>query len=77
MEINNNYKYIKYNDYWQNSLQRLESITNNLEQNFSLLEKQYYNFDKFYSEIIAETDILAAAVPASGRCQFLSPAKAE
>jgi hypothetical protein len=60
MEIKNNYKYIKYNDYWQNSLQRLEGIAKNLEQNFSLLEKQYYNFDKFYSEIITEIDILAA-----------------
>ncbi len=60
MEADNNYKYIKYNDYWQNSLQRLEGITKNLEQNFYKLEKQYYNFNKFYSEIITEIDILAA-----------------
>jgi hypothetical protein len=60
METNNNYKYLKYNDFWQNSLQRLEGITKNIEQNFNHLEKQYYNFDKFYNEIITEIDILAS-----------------
>ncbi|MBN2403895.1 MAG: hypothetical protein JXN64_16080 [Spirochaetes bacterium] len=60
MEKNENYKYIKYNDFWQNSLQRLEGITKNLEQNFHKLEQKYYDFSKFYDEIITEIDILAS-----------------
>lgn len=60
METNDNYKYIKYNDFWQNSIQRIEGITKNLEQNFYKLEKKYYDFDKFHDEIITEIDILAS-----------------
>jgi hypothetical protein len=60
METNNNYKYISYNDFWQNSLQRIEGITKNLEQNFYKLEKKYYDFDKFYDEISTEIDVLTS-----------------
>jgi hypothetical protein len=60
MDTNDNYNYIKYNDFWQNSLQRLEGITKNLEQNFYKLEKQYYDFDKYYRDIITEINILSS-----------------
>ncbi len=56
----NNYKYFKYNEYWQNNLQRIESISKDLEQHFLKLEKEYYNFDAFYDEIITRIDLLAS-----------------
>lgn len=57
---NDKYKYIKYNDYWQNSLQKLEIITKDLKKKFFKLEKQYFNFDNIYNEIITEIDILSS-----------------
>lgn len=57
---NDNYKYFKYNEYWQNSLQRLESIAKDLERNFHKLEKKYLDFDKIYNEIATEIDILSS-----------------
>ncbi|MFH0977527.1 MAG: hypothetical protein V1874_17245 [Spirochaetota bacterium] len=60
MDTNKNYPYIKYNDFWQNSLQRLESIIKNVEQNLNNLERKYCEFDEFYDKIITEVDILAS-----------------
>lgn len=57
---NDNYKYFKYNEYWQNSLQRLDSIAKDLERKFFKLEKKYLDFDKIYNEIITEIDILSS-----------------
>jgi hypothetical protein len=57
---NNNYKYLKYNDFWQNSLQRIESITKDIEKELNTLEKKYFNFESVYSEIIRRVGILAS-----------------
>ncbi len=60
MEDKNNYKYIKYNDFWQNNLQRLEEITKLLERDFYKLEKKYSGFDSIYDEIITEIDTIGS-----------------
>jgi hypothetical protein len=60
MNTNNEYKYIKYNDFWQNNFQKLDDITKTLERDFYNLEKKYVDFDSIYDGIITKIDILAS-----------------
>lgn len=60
MKESNEYKYLKYNDFWQNSLQRLEGITKALEHDFYNLEKKYFDFDLIYDKITTEINTLTS-----------------
>lgn len=57
---NSDYKYLKYNDFWQNSLQRLEGITKTLERDIYYLEKKYIDFDSIYDKITVEINTLTS-----------------
>ena len=60
MNSDSEYKYVKYNDFWQNSYQRLDDITKSLERDFFDLEKRHFGSDSIYENIITKIDILSS-----------------
>ncbi len=53
-----NFKYIDYSEFWQNSLQKIEEIEQKLNRTIYELEKKYFGFDDIYEKAEEEINTL-------------------